>query len=113
MADFLQTVEADVKAVATWAEAETQTALTFIWTVAKPVFTQFEPVLIQAVLGALSTFLASAAADVQAGTPSYIATVFKQTLIDTGQALLADVENLGDDLLTVLSGLAKTAAAKA
>ena len=112
MADFFQTVEADVKGAVDWVATETDAALTFIWGVAKPIFVQFEPVVIQGLLTELISFLGGAAADVKAGTPNYIATVFLATLRDTGHVLLGDAEAIGEDLLTVLAGLAKTSLPK-
>lgn len=107
---FVATIEKDIGEAVTWVEGETEQALTAVWGFAKPIFVSFEPTVVHAVLTELSTFLTAAAADVQQGQASYIATTFLATLRDTGHVLLADVEAMGTDLLTVLAGLAKGAA---
>lgn len=107
---FLTTVENDIKSEVKVLEGDAINALTFIWGVTKPIFTSFEPQLVQALMTELASFLGGAADDVKNGDASYIATVFLATLRDTGHTLLTIAESLGENLLTVLAGLAKNAA---
>lgn len=109
---FVAGIGKDITAGVQWVEGETKQALETVWGYAKPIFVQAEPVVVQGLLTELSSFLGSASDDVKDGELSYIATTFLATLKDTGHVLAGDAENLGMDLLTVLAGLAKNAAAK-
>lgn len=113
VASFILTIKTDIAKDVAWVEGKTDQAMTAIWAATKPIFVKFEPVVVQGLLGELASFLGGSADDVKNGEASYIATVFLATLKDTGHVLAADAEAIGPDLLTVLAGLAKTAAAAA
>ena len=107
LANFIHVIESDVHDAFGVIEKDAEEALTAIWGVARPIFTAFEPVVVNDLLGELETFLKAAAVDVLQGTPDYIATVFLATLRDTGHSLLGTAEKMGIDLLTALAALAK------
>jgi hypothetical protein len=110
---FIKTVEADVGEAVTWVEGETDTALSAIWGVAKPIFVAFEPTLVSGVLAAVTTFLGTAGADVQNGGLDDIEQAFIENLETLGSTLVKDAQSLGSNVLQALIGLAKEAAAKA
>lgn len=112
IAAVVSVIKADLSKGMQWVEGKTAGAVQWLWGEAEPIFTKYEPLVVQAVGSELATFLTAASADVKNGTSSYIAQTFLATLRDTGHVLLADTEAMGEDLLTVLAGLAKVAAAK-
>ena len=105
--NFIQTVEADAKAIVNFAEAETQTALTWLWGEAKPIFVAAAPTVLQGLLQELTSFLTTAATDIKGGTSDDIETAFLNALAASGHALLADAQTIGSNVLQMLIGLAK------
>lgn len=107
LASFIATVETDIKEAVTWVEDETDAALAFIWTAAKPIFIAFEPTVIKDTLTALIDFLGRAEADIVNNDFAGIEQAFLMDLEAAGSALFNDAKGLGSTLLQVLIGLAK------
>lgn len=106
---FLTTVETDITSVVKVVEGDVEIALTAIWTAAKPLFMQAEPVIVQDVLAALQKFLTTAEAS---NDFAGIEQAFLQDLEAAGSELFGQAQGLGSTLLQVLIGLAKGALAK-
>lgn len=107
---FLATVEGDIVAEFKVIEGDTETALTAIWNVVKPAFLAFEPTVVQGVLGAISSFLATAEQSLlNGGNLADLQTALMNDLEAAGSTLLADAKSLGSDLLQGLIALAKAA----
>ena len=104
---FIATVEADVTSAFHTLEGEAETALTAIWSAARPVFLAFEPTLVNDTLTALTAFLAKAEADVAAGDFGDIEQAFLEDLEAAGSSLFSGAKSLGSNLIGVLIGLAK------
>lgn len=107
MTDILATIETDLKAVENWAESAVQTAWTDIWNTVSPVFTKFEPTLVQGVLAAVVAFMQTASADIKSGGLDDIEQAFIESLEGTSSTLIADAESLGSDVFQALIALAK------
>ena len=107
---FLSTVEADIVKDVEWVEGKTESALTAIWNVVKPAFIAFEPTVVQGVLGAIATFLATVETSLlNGGNLADLETALLNDLEAEASVLLEDAKALGSDVLQALIGLAKAA----
>lgn len=107
LSTFLATVEKDVMAVVHTVEADAETALTWLWDAAKPIFLAAEPQVMQQALQALIDFLGKADAAIVGGTLEDIETAFLNELQVIGHEALADIQGLGSAVLQMLIGVAK------
>lgn len=91
---FFATVETDVEDAVHVVEDKTETALLTVWNVAKPLFIQFEPTLMQDTIGAVQAFLAKVEATGDLG--------------DLEQQFLEALEAEGSELFTQITALASS-----
>lgn len=103
---FIQTVETDLSSAVHWVEGEVDSAFTDIWNTVKPIFINFEPTLVQGVLGGIVAFLGTLS-DLKGGTLADIETALLNDLEAAGSTLFADAQTLGSDIVQALIGLAK------
>lgn len=105
--NFIETVEADLKAAGQWLEAEFEDAAKQVWAVVQGVFNGNEPAVVANVLTEVKTFLATVAAEIATGTPlETLEQNFIQWAEKEASEIVTDAKSLGSTLLQALIALA-------